>query len=63
MVTGADHERIAHLMAGGYALVALAAYLAWAAPQHARSAGAAPSGAAVISAVPRRATTGGSHDD
>ena len=63
MVTGADHDRIAHLMAGGYALVALAAYLAWgrhlSLSNDTRSAGAAPSGTALISAVPRRATTGG----
>lgn len=67
MVTGADHDRIAHLMAGGYALVALAAYLAWnrhlSMSNDTSSAGAAPSGTALVGAVPRRSTTGGTDDD
>ena len=58
MVTGADHDRIAHLMAAGYALVALVAYLASGAgtcpAERPASAGAAASGTAVISAAPRR---------
>ena len=67
MVTGADHDRIAHLMAGGYALVALAAYLAWdrhlSLSNDTSPAGAAPSGTALVGAVPRRSTTGGTDDD
>ena len=58
MVTGADNDRLGYLMAGAYAVVATAAYLAWM-RNNKSSAGAAPSGAAPISAVPRRVATGG----
>ena len=48
MVTGADHDRLAHLMAGGYALVATGGLpRLWPAPSlrnDTSSAGAAPSG-------------------
>ncbi len=62
MVTGADHDRLGYLLAGVYALAASAAYVIWM-RDHPSSAGAAPSGPAVTSAAPRRATTGGSHAD
>ena len=58
MVTGADNDRLGYLMAGAYAVVAMAAYFAWT-RNNASSAGAAPGGAAPISAVPRRVATGG----
>ena len=60
MVTGADTARLGYLMAGAYAVVAAAAYVAWT-RNNTSSAGGAPSVAAVIGAVPRRVTTGGSH--
>ena len=61
MVSGADRVRLGYLLASVYAVTATAAYLVWT-RDNTSSAGAAPSGAAVIGAVPRRPTSGGSHD-
>ena len=58
MVTGADNARLGYLMSGAYAVVATAAYLAWT-RNNTSSAGAAPDGTVVTSALPQRATTGG----
>ena len=60
------HDRIVHLLAVAYALLAVAAYLAWGRPRRRATTRArrerAPSGAALEGAVPRRTTAGGTDD-